>query len=115
MAEIREFLSIPEAAALLGVSRIAVFKKVKKGQLAAIRIGRNWAIAASALQNPAPLPLFRPASAPVSPKPPVPIPPKAAAPLSPKTTKRKSAAASRPVPVFKPVPEKDSLDEMGWD
>ena len=44
-----EYLSIPEAAAVLGISRIAVFKRVKKGRLAAIRIGRNWAVPASAL------------------------------------------------------------------
>lgn len=99
MAENREFLSIPEAAALMGISRIAVFKKVKKGQLAAIRIGRNWAIAAAALQSPASSPALRPAVA--------------SAPG--KDGRPKSAAAPRPVPFYKPVPEKDSLDEMGWD
>ena len=99
MAENREFLSIPEAAALMGVSRIAVFKKVKKGQLAAIRIGRNWAIAAAALQSPA--------------FPPVSIP--ATAPASTKAAKPKVAATRRPAPVFKQVPEKDPLDDMGWD
>jgi excisionase family DNA binding protein len=99
MAENREFLSIPEAAALMGVSRIAVFKKVKKGQLAAIRIGRNWAIAAAALQSPA----FPP------------VPRSAAAPAPRPAIKPKSAAVPRPVSVFKPVPEKDPLDEMGWD
>ncbi|MBU2529556.1 MAG: excisionase family DNA-binding protein [Elusimicrobia bacterium] len=44
MADEREFYSVPEFAKRLGVSRIAVFKKVKKGQIRAIRIGRNWAI-----------------------------------------------------------------------
>ena len=34
---------------MLGISRIAVFKKVKKNQLEAIRIGRNWAIPAESL------------------------------------------------------------------
>lgn len=38
------FLSIPEYAKKLGISRIAIFKQVKKGKLKAIRIGRNWAI-----------------------------------------------------------------------
>lgn len=42
-----KFLTIPEFAKKLGISRIAVFKKVKKGQLEAIRIGRNWAIPVS--------------------------------------------------------------------
>ena len=98
MAENREFRSIPEAAAVLGISRIAVFKKVKKGQLAAIRIGRNWAVSAAALQSPASPPVSRPA-----------------APAPPKAAKPKSGAVRRPVPVFKPVPEKDSLEEMGWD
>jgi len=45
----KDFFSLPEAAVMLGISRIAVFKKVRKGQIAAIRIGRNWAIAASVL------------------------------------------------------------------
>lgn len=99
MAENREFLSIPEAAALMGVSRIAVFKKVKKGQLAAIRIGRNWAIAAAALQSPA-IP---------------PVPRSAAVPAPRKAVKLKSAAMPRPVQIYKQAPEKDSLDEMGWD
>jgi len=45
----REYYSLPEAAALLGISRIAVFKKVKKGQLPALRVGRNWAVPAAAL------------------------------------------------------------------
>ena len=45
----QEYLSIPQAAAVLGLSRIAVFKRVKKGSLPAIRIGRNWAVPAAAL------------------------------------------------------------------
>jgi len=100
MAEDREFLSIPEAAGVLGISRIAVFKKVKKGQLAAIRIGRNWAIAASALQDQAPVPRALPIVPPSTPE---------------KVFKPKSAPVPRPAPIFKPSPQKDSLDEMGWD
>ncbi len=45
----REYYSVPEAAAMLGLSRIAVFKRVKSGRIAALRIGRNWAIPASLL------------------------------------------------------------------
>lgn len=41
---IKEYITIPELAKILGVSRIAVFKKVKKGQIKAIKIGRNYAI-----------------------------------------------------------------------
>lgn len=47
----KDFYSLPEAAAILGISRIAVFKKVRKGQLQATRIGRNWAIAAAVLDS----------------------------------------------------------------
>ena len=40
-----EYLTIPQLADLLGISRIAVYRKVKKGQIKAVRIGRNYAIA----------------------------------------------------------------------
>jgi excisionase family DNA binding protein len=43
MAE-NDYLTIPQLAEILGVSRIAIYKKVKKGQIKAIRIGRNYAI-----------------------------------------------------------------------
>lgn len=39
-----EYVSIPQLAKILGLSRVAVYKKVKKGQIKAIRIGRNYAI-----------------------------------------------------------------------
>jgi excisionase family DNA binding protein len=39
-----EYLTIPQLAVLLGISRIAVYRKVKKGQIKAMRIGRNYAI-----------------------------------------------------------------------
>lgn len=39
-----EYISIPQLAKTLGISRIAVYKKVKKGQIKAIRIGRSFAI-----------------------------------------------------------------------
>ncbi len=40
----KEFLSIPEYAKRIGISRIAVFKQVKKGKIEAIKVGRNWII-----------------------------------------------------------------------
>ena len=40
----REFISIQELAGILGLSRIAVYKKVKSGKIKAIRIGRSFAI-----------------------------------------------------------------------
>jgi excisionase family DNA binding protein len=40
----KEYLSVPEFAKVLGISRIAVYKKIKKGQIEAIKIGRNYAI-----------------------------------------------------------------------
>lgn len=39
-----EYITIPELAKILGISRIAVFKKVRQGEIKAIRIGRNYAI-----------------------------------------------------------------------
>ena len=45
------FYTIKEIAEILGISRIAVYKKVKKGQLKAIKIGRNFAIPKEKLQN----------------------------------------------------------------
>ncbi len=39
-----KYFTIPELAKLTGVSRIAIYKKVKKGQISAIRIGRNYVI-----------------------------------------------------------------------
>ena len=41
----KEYISTIEAARLLGISRIAVFKKIKKGALKAKKVGRNYAIA----------------------------------------------------------------------
>lgn len=38
------YISIPRLAQILGISRIAVYRKVKKGQIEAVRIGRNYAI-----------------------------------------------------------------------
>jgi excisionase family DNA binding protein len=40
----QEYLTIPQMAKILGISRIAVYRKVKKGQIKARKIGRNYAI-----------------------------------------------------------------------
>ena len=42
--EEKKYYSAPEIATLLGVSRIAIFKKIKNGQIHAEKIGRNYAI-----------------------------------------------------------------------
>ena len=41
----RGYITIPQLAKMLGVSRIAVYKRVKKGQIKAERVGRSFAIA----------------------------------------------------------------------
>ena len=38
------YVSIAELARILGISRIAVYKKIRKGQITAVRIGRSFAI-----------------------------------------------------------------------
>jgi len=40
----KEFLSTTELAKLLGISRIAVFQKIKKGEIKAVKVGRNFII-----------------------------------------------------------------------
>jgi len=42
--ENREFITTAELAKILGISRVAVFKRIKRGQIKAIRVGRNFAI-----------------------------------------------------------------------
>jgi len=42
--EVVEYITIPQLAQILGISRIAVYKKVKKGKIKAIKIGRNYLI-----------------------------------------------------------------------
>lgn len=39
-----EYISIAQLAKILGISRIAVYKRVKKGEIKAIKIGRSFAI-----------------------------------------------------------------------
>ena len=38
------YITIPQLAKLLGVSRIAIFKRVKKGQIPAVKIGKTYMI-----------------------------------------------------------------------
>ncbi|KKW10585.1 MAG: hypothetical protein UY49_C0019G0004 [Microgenomates group bacterium GW2011_GWC1_49_7] len=40
----RTFLSTGKLARILGISRIAVFRKIKKGQIKAVKAGRNYII-----------------------------------------------------------------------
>jgi len=40
----KKFLSTTELAELLGISRISVFRKIKKGDIKAERVGRNYVI-----------------------------------------------------------------------
>ena len=44
-----DFLSTTEVAKLLGISRIAVFKKIKSGQIRAEKAGRNFIISKTQL------------------------------------------------------------------
>jgi len=42
--ETKEYFTITEAGQILGISRVAVFKKIKKNEIRAIKIGRMFAI-----------------------------------------------------------------------
>ncbi len=39
-----DYMTIPQLAAILGISRIAVYRRVKKGDIPAVRVGRMYAI-----------------------------------------------------------------------
>ncbi len=41
---IERYLTIPELAKLLGVSRIAIYNRVRKGEIPAAKIGRTYVI-----------------------------------------------------------------------
>jgi len=47
----KPYFSIAEVAKILGLSRIAVYNKVKKGQIGAIRVGRSFAISDKAIKK----------------------------------------------------------------
>jgi len=40
----KKYYSAPEIAKLLGISRTAIFKKIKSGQINAEKVGRNYII-----------------------------------------------------------------------
>jgi len=45
----KQFYSLADVGRLLGISRIAVYQKVKKGEIEAMRVGRSWVVPAKAL------------------------------------------------------------------
>ncbi|OGR94223.1 MAG: hypothetical protein A2016_05615 [Elusimicrobia bacterium GWF2_62_30] len=81
---------------MMGISRIAVFKKVKKGQLAAIRFGRNWAVAISEINR---------AIAAAAPAPAGSVKKPAASP----------AAPAQQAPAVQSSTESAEMDSIGWD
>jgi len=46
-----EYITIPQLAKILGLSRVAVYKRVRKGRIKAVKIGRNYAIARKYVAN----------------------------------------------------------------
>ena len=44
IAMVKKYITIPELAKLLGVSRGAIYKRVKKGEIPSIRPGREYLI-----------------------------------------------------------------------
>lgn len=40
----KRFLSTTELAKILGINRVVVYKKIKTGEIKAIRVGRNFVI-----------------------------------------------------------------------
>ncbi|MBU4445701.1 helix-turn-helix domain-containing protein [bacterium] len=47
----QKYITIPELAKLLGVSRIAIYNRVKKGQIPATKIGRTYIITDQTIAN----------------------------------------------------------------
>ena len=47
----KEFVSTTELAEILGVSRVTVFNKIKKGEIQATKVGRNFIINRKDLYN----------------------------------------------------------------
>ncbi len=46
-----KYITIPQLARILGISRIAVYKKVKKGQIKAMRAGKIYLIPRASILN----------------------------------------------------------------
>jgi len=47
----KEFLTTAQVASLLGVSRIAIFKKIKSGRIRAKKSGRNYLISRAEIET----------------------------------------------------------------
>jgi excisionase family DNA binding protein len=47
--ENKDLITTAELAKILGISRIAVFKRIKRGQIKAIRVGKNFVIPKNSL------------------------------------------------------------------
>lgn len=47
--ENKDLITTSELAKILGISRIAVFKRIKLGQIKAIRVGKNFVIPKNSL------------------------------------------------------------------
>lgn len=47
----KDYYSVKEIAQILGISRIAVFKKIKAGLIKAIKIGRMYAVPNEEFEN----------------------------------------------------------------
>ncbi|MBU1131320.1 hypothetical protein KJ840_04260 [Patescibacteria group bacterium] len=48
----KQFYSTVEVGKLLGISRIAVFKRIKSGKIKAKKVGRNYVIDRANIENP---------------------------------------------------------------
>ena len=46
-----KYITIPELAKLLGVSRIAIYNRVKKGQIPATKVGKTYVITDQTIGN----------------------------------------------------------------
>lgn len=46
----KPYVSVAELAVMLGISRIAVFKRIKKGQIAAEMVGKSYVIPQSEVE-----------------------------------------------------------------
>jgi excisionase family DNA binding protein len=44
MTDFKDFFSAPEVARILQISRVAVFKRIKSGDVRATKVGRNYVI-----------------------------------------------------------------------